>query len=114
MVHLVCRVYIGLLVLIVSCVLQESTEKIGRLTSPIALLAFPFYLRSRTPGKEGSHYDPKSPLFVPSEGPLVGKRRVSKLCYIQKSNCKIQMIKLALCKFHNLDLKQTMSLVMWM
>ena len=87
MAHLVCRTYIGLLVLILSCVLQESTEKIGRLTSPIALLAFPFYLRSRTPGKEGSHYDPKSPLFVPSEGPLVGKRHMSKLCYIQESNC---------------------------
>ena len=46
-------------------------EKVGRLTSPIALLAFPFYLRGRTPGKEGSHYSPESDLFVPSEAPLV-------------------------------------------
>lgn len=50
---------------------QMMIEKIGRLTAPIALLAFPFYLRGRTPGKEGSHYDPESDLFVPSEAPLV-------------------------------------------
>ena len=46
-------------------------SRIGRLTFPIAMLAFPFYLQSRSPGKEGSHYDPKCDLFVPSEAPLV-------------------------------------------
>ena len=45
--------------------------RIGRLTFPVAMLAFPFYLRSRSPGKAGSHYDPKSDLFVPAEAPLV-------------------------------------------
>lgn len=45
--------------------------RIGRLTFPVAMLAFPFYLRSRSPGKTGSHYDPKCDLFVPAEEPLV-------------------------------------------
>ncbi len=43
----------------------------GRSTFPWALFAFPFYLWTRSPGKEGSHYDPKSDLFVPSEGNMV-------------------------------------------
>lgn len=45
--------------------------RIGRLTFPISMLAFPFYLMSRSPGKQGSHYDPKADLFVESEEPLV-------------------------------------------
>ena len=35
------------------------------------MLAFPFYLMSRSPGKQGSHYDPKADLFIESEEPLV-------------------------------------------
>eukprot|EP00798_Chlamydomonas_sp_ICE-L_P026954 gene26953-3826_t len=34
---------------------------------PLEMFAFPFYLWKRTPGKTGSHYDPNSDLFVPSE-----------------------------------------------
>ena len=45
--------------------------RIGRLTFPISMLAFPFYLMSRSPGKQGSHYDPEADLFVASEAPLV-------------------------------------------
>eukprot|EP00798_Chlamydomonas_sp_ICE-L_P013683 gene13683-19572_t len=40
---------------------------IGRLSFPWSMFAFPFYLWKRTPGKTGSHYDPNSDLFVPSE-----------------------------------------------
>ena len=47
----------------------------GRLTFPISMLAFPFYLMNRSPGKQGSHYDPEADLFVPSEGPLVSPLR---------------------------------------
>jgi omega-3 fatty acid desaturase (delta-15 desaturase) len=35
------------------------------------MLAYPFYLWKRSPGKEGSHYDPKCDLFTPAEEPLV-------------------------------------------
>jgi omega-3 fatty acid desaturase (delta-15 desaturase) len=45
--------------------------KVGRLQLPWALFAYPFYLWKRSPGKEGSHYDPACDLFVASEGPLV-------------------------------------------
>lgn len=47
--------------------------RIGRLTFPISMLAFPFYLMSRSPGKQGSHYDPEADLFVASEAPLVSR-----------------------------------------
>lgn len=38
---------------------------------PLSLFAYPFYLMSRSPGKEGSHFDPKCNLFSPAEGKLV-------------------------------------------
>ena len=53
------------------CPVQDSLGKAGRLTFPIAMLAYPFYLWKRSPGKEGSHYDPKCDLFTPAEEPLV-------------------------------------------
>lgn len=34
---------------------------------PWALFAFPFYLWKRSPGKEGSHYDPECDLFTEAE-----------------------------------------------
>ncbi|KAH7843119.1 hypothetical protein Vadar_012872 [Vaccinium darrowii] len=34
---------------------------------PFPMLAYPFYLWSRSPGKTGSHFHPNSDLFVPSE-----------------------------------------------
>lgn len=37
-------------------------ERLGRF-SPLALLAWPVYLFLRSPGKDGSHFSPKSPLF---------------------------------------------------
>ena len=45
--------------------------RMGRLSLPWAMLAYPFYLISRSPGKEGSHYDPNCDLFVPAERTMV-------------------------------------------
>ena len=50
---------------------MDGTSRAGRLTLPWAMFAFPFYLWKRSPGKEGSHYDPKCDLFVESEAGLV-------------------------------------------
>jgi len=50
---------------------QGSMQLLGRLTFPISMLAFPFYLLNRSPGKEGSHYDPKADLFKENEGGMV-------------------------------------------
>ncbi|KAL1805259.1 hypothetical protein ACET3Z_028327 [Daucus carota] len=47
--------------------LMDDTGKRFRFTLPFPLLAYPFYLWIRSPGKKGSHYDPNSDLFVPSE-----------------------------------------------
>ncbi|MFS7977014.1 putative fatty acid desaturase domain-containing protein [Helianthus anomalus] len=38
-----------------------------RFTLPFPMLAYPFYLWNRSPGKSGSHFDPSSDLFVPAE-----------------------------------------------
>ncbi|XP_030537209.1 omega-3 fatty acid desaturase, chloroplastic-like [Rhodamnia argentea] len=38
-----------------------------RFTVPFPMLAYPFYLWSRSPGKRGSHFHPESDLFVASE-----------------------------------------------
>jgi omega-3 fatty acid desaturase (delta-15 desaturase) len=40
-------------------------QKVGR--HYLFLLAYPVYLFKRSPGKEGSHFNPNSPLFKPSE-----------------------------------------------
>lgn len=49
----------------------DNMAKIGRLTLPWAMFAYPFYLWRRSPGKEGSHYDPSCDLFTPQERNLV-------------------------------------------
>jgi hypothetical protein len=54
--------------------MQDSLGKAGRLTFPLALFAYPFYLWKRSPGKTGSHYDPSCDLFTPAEGKLVRAR----------------------------------------
>ncbi|KAL9252034.1 Omega-3 fatty acid desaturase, chloroplastic-like protein [Drosera capensis] len=46
--------------------LDEAT-KLLRFTLPFPLLAYPFYLWGRSPGKSGSHFHPNSDLFVSSE-----------------------------------------------
>ncbi|CAN6715560.1 unnamed protein product [Malus baccata var. baccata] len=45
----------------------DSMTRILRFTVPFPMLAYPFYLWNRSPGKTGSHFDPKSDLFVPNE-----------------------------------------------
>eukprot|EP00878_Enallax_costatus_P023475 GHUV01024971.1.p1 GENE.GHUV01024971.1~~GHUV01024971.1.p1 ORF type:complete len:194 (+),score=48.83 GHUV01024971.1:432-1013(+) len=45
--------------------------KLGRLSFPWSLFAYPFYLWNRSPGKTGSHYDPACDLFQPSEKNMV-------------------------------------------
>ena len=50
---------------------MDFWSKMGRLTLPWAMFAFPFYLWSRSPGKTGSHYDPSCDLFKPTERNMV-------------------------------------------
>ncbi|KAM0884635.1 hypothetical protein ACQ4PT_030877 [Festuca glaucescens] len=46
--------------------LEPSTKKL-RFSLPYPLLAFPVYLWYRSPGKNGSHFNPSSDLFSPKE-----------------------------------------------
>ncbi|KAF4369217.1 acyl-lipid omega-3 desaturase (cytochrome b5), endoplasmic reticulum [Cannabis sativa] len=46
--------------------LDEKTKRL-RFKVPFPLFAYPFYLWNRSPGKEGSHFNPYSKLFTPSE-----------------------------------------------
>ncbi|EIE21058.1 omega-3 fatty acid desaturase [Coccomyxa subellipsoidea C-169] len=50
---------------------MDAAGKMGRLSFPLAMFAYPFYLWKRSPGKTGSHYDPACDLFVPQEASLV-------------------------------------------
>ncbi|GFZ02189.1 fatty acid desaturase 8 [Actinidia rufa] len=45
----------------------DAITRTLRFTVPFPMLAYPVYLWSRSPGKTGSHFDPNSDLFVPSE-----------------------------------------------
>ncbi|KAM3228984.1 hypothetical protein ACQJBY_060113 [Aegilops geniculata] len=46
--------------------LDNMTKKL-RFSMPFPMLAFPLYLFARSPGKEGSHFNPNSNLFQPNE-----------------------------------------------
>ncbi|KAK9913743.1 hypothetical protein M0R45_037552 [Rubus argutus] len=46
--------------------LDKATQTL-RFTLPFPMLAYPFYLWGRSPGKQGSHFDPNSDLFLPNE-----------------------------------------------
>lgn len=50
---------------------QDALSRLGRVSFPLSLFAYPFYLMNRSPGKVGSHFDPKCDLFSPAEGKLV-------------------------------------------
>nr|AKN35208.1 omega-3 fatty acid desaturase [Chorispora bungeana] len=50
--------------------LPHSTRML-RYTVPLPMLAYPLYLWYRSPGKEGSHFNPNSSLFAPSERKLI-------------------------------------------
>ncbi|KAL1816985.1 hypothetical protein ACET3Z_019559 [Daucus carota] len=45
----------------------DIVTRLLRFTVPFPMLAYPFYLWGRSPGKTGSHFDPNSSLFVPNE-----------------------------------------------
>lgn len=45
----------------------DKVTQILRFALPFPMLAYPFYLWSRSPGKKGSHYNPNSDLFLPNE-----------------------------------------------
>ncbi|XP_044482716.1 omega-3 fatty acid desaturase, endoplasmic reticulum-like isoform X2 [Mangifera indica] len=49
----------------------DRSTKILRFTVPFPLLAYPLYLWRRSPGKEGSHFNPYSSLFTADERRLV-------------------------------------------
>ena len=51
--------------------MQDPYARVGRLMFPFPLVAFPFYLWKRSPGKQGSHYDPNCDLFAPHEAGMV-------------------------------------------
>ncbi|GKV26187.1 hypothetical protein SLEP1_g35532 [Rubroshorea leprosula] len=49
----------------------ETSTRMLRFTLPFPLFAYPIYLWYRTPGKEGSHFNPYSDLFTPNERKFV-------------------------------------------
>ncbi|KAI4318199.1 hypothetical protein L6164_025995 [Bauhinia variegata] len=58
--------------------LEPTTKKL-RFTIPFPIFAFPFYLWNRSPGKEGSHFNPYSNLFSHKERKDV---LISTLCWV--------------------------------
>lgn len=46
---------------------MDIGAKLGRFNGLVMLIAYPFYLFLRSPGKKGSHWLPSSSLFVPGE-----------------------------------------------
>ena len=51
--------------------LQDTMEQAGRLVFPLPMFAYPFYLFQRSPGKQGSHFDPECDLFKSGERRMV-------------------------------------------
>ncbi|KAJ0789015.1 putative acyl-lipid Delta(12)-acetylenase [Helianthus annuus] len=45
----------------------DMATRMLRFTLPFPMLAYPFYLWGRSPGKKGSHFHPDSDLFLPNE-----------------------------------------------
>ncbi|XP_022948579.1 omega-3 fatty acid desaturase, endoplasmic reticulum-like [Cucurbita moschata] len=45
----------------------ERRTRILRFSLPFPIFAYPFYLMWRSPGKEGSHFNPYSDIFAPNE-----------------------------------------------
>lgn len=83
------------------------TGKLGRFVFPISLLAYPFYLLARSPGKEGSHYSPETDLFTPREAPMVScvagvkvsvPRRVARLVVCNLCEDRVRPLQLAMLR----------------
>lgn len=79
--------------------LDQGTRKL-RFTVPFPLFAYPFYLWSRSPGKEGSHFNPYSNLFAPNErkdvitSTLCWSLMAALLIYLSFAVGPIQLLKL--------------------
>lgn len=50
---------------------MDSPSKAVRFELPLVLIAYQIYLFRRTPGKDGSHFDPSCDLFKPSERNMI-------------------------------------------
>ncbi|KAG4966367.1 hypothetical protein JHK84_040957 [Glycine max] len=57
----------------------DNMTRLVRFTVPFPLFVYPIYLFSRSPGKEGSHFNPYSNLFPPSERKGIA---ISTLCWV--------------------------------
>nr|QFR98376.1 FAD3-4 [Arachis hypogaea] len=57
----------------------DNVTKLMRFTVPFPIFAYPFYLWRRSPGKEGSHFNPYGKLFSPNERKDV---MISTMCWV--------------------------------
>ncbi|QCE00901.1 omega-3 fatty acid desaturase [Vigna unguiculata] len=57
----------------------DYMTRLARFTVPFPLFAYPIYLFGRSPGKEGSHFNPYSNLFPPNERKGIA---ISTLCWL--------------------------------
>ena len=83
----------------VSFILQDVLALLGRLSFPLSMFAYPFYLMNRSPGKVGSHFDPKCNLFSEAEGKMVRPTYTSPLCsyYASAGMCPLHVVEAPLC-----------------
>ncbi|XP_028784689.1 omega-3 fatty acid desaturase, endoplasmic reticulum [Neltuma alba] len=68
---------------------QSRKTRILRFTVPFPILAFPIYLWRRSPGKEGSHFNPNSKLFSPRDRKDV---TTSTLCWLAMASLILYLI----------------------
>lgn len=72
--------------------LPRRWGKLGRVLFPFPLFAYPFYLFNRSPGKDGSHFDPNSPLFTPQVRQCGGQGRAGQLgWHVLAKRCSRQL-----------------------
>ncbi|EOY17758.1 Fatty acid desaturase 8 isoform 3, partial [Theobroma cacao] len=78
----------------------DNATRLLRFTLPFPMLAYPFYLWGRSPGKKGSHFHPDSDLFVPNErkdvitSTVCWTAMVGLLAYLSFAMGPIQLLKL--------------------
>uniref|UniRef100_A0A7R9VN38 Fatty acid desaturase domain-containing protein n=1 Tax=Chlamydomonas euryale TaxID=1486919 RepID=A0A7R9VN38_9CHLO len=91
---------------------MEPLARIGRLSLPWSMFAYPFYLWSRSPGKTGSHYDPSCDLFTPGERNMV---LTSNACMIGMLGVlTAATVKLGLASMFNLYFVPYWGFVVWL
>ncbi|CAK9164196.1 unnamed protein product [Ilex paraguariensis] len=78
----------------------DVSTKFLRFKVPFPMFAYPIYLWSRSPGKQGSHFNPYSELFLPSERKYIVTSTVcwtmmiALLGYLSNTIGPLQMLKL--------------------